>query len=501
MNTNKAAAPQSGTAPETAPTKGFFGHPVGLLNIFATEFCERFSYYGMRAILVFYLYDLTINGGLGLSQTDAMVIMSLFGSLVYLSSIVGGWLADRVLGPFRSILVGGTTIAAGHIVLGLPLGITGTVVAMVLIILGTGLLKPNVSVMVGELYARSDPRRQAGFSLLYLSINIGAFLSPLVVGSVSDSIGYHVAFIIPAVVMGLGLFVYIALSKHTLAGVGRVPTDPLTAESIRRIRRNVLIGLPIAALLAAVLVAAHLLGLAVISDAIPLVCALLAVALFIFLLRDKRVQGIERNRIWAYIPLFIAATCFFAISEQQSSTFPIVAKEFTDNALGAFIFPAAWYSSVNPLLIIALSPVFALLWTKLSHRQPSMVVKIAVGLAIAALGFIVLTIGFLISGESLLSPFWLIASLFLITTGELLLSPTGLSATSLLAPEIHLSKMMGLWFISNALGQAINTATVRLFDGAAPEVFFMSYAFVALAVALAIFLMRKLLLSLAGGVR
>jgi POT family proton-dependent oligopeptide transporter len=474
---------------------------VGLLNIFSTEFCERFSYYGMRAILVFYLYDLTTKGGLGLSQTDAMVIMSLFGSLVYLSSIVGGWLADRVLGPYRSILVGGATIAAGHVVLGIPLGVAGTAVAMVLIILGTGLLKPNVSVMVGELYARSDPRRQAGFSLLYLSINIGAFLSPLIVGSISDSLGYHIAFVIPAVVMGLGLFVYIALSKHTLADVGRAPTDPLTAESIRRIRRNFLIGLPIATLVIAGLIAAHLLGLAVISDAIPLVCALLAVALFIFLLRDKRVQGIEQNRIRAYIPLFIAATCFFAISEQQSSTFPIVAKEFTDNVLGGFVFPASWYSSVNPLLIIALSPVFALLWTKLSHRQPSMVVKIAVGLAIAALGFILLTVGFLVSSGNLLSPFWLVASIFLITTGELLLSPTGLSATSLLAPEIHVSKMMGLWFISNALGQAINTATVRLFDGSAPELFFMGYAVVALAVALAILLMRKLLLSLAGGVR
>jgi POT family proton-dependent oligopeptide transporter len=183
--------------PDVTPTRKrtFLGHPLGLLNVFSTEFCERFSYYGMRAILVFYLYDAVSDGGLGLSQTDSMIVMSLFGSLVYLSSIMGGWIADRVLGPYRSILLGCILIASGHVVLGAPLGVAGLVAAIMLIVIGTGLLKPNVSVMVGSLYDEDDPKRLAGFSLLYLSINIGAFLSPIIVGAVSQVIGYKTGFL------------------------------------------------------------------------------------------------------------------------------------------------------------------------------------------------------------------------------------------------------------------------------------------------------------------
>ncbi|MDR1713270.1 MAG: oligopeptide:H+ symporter [Coriobacteriales bacterium] len=483
-------------------TRGFFGHPLGLLNLFSTEFCERFSYYGMRAILVYYLYDATANGGLGLAETDAMIIMSLFGSLVYLTSIIGGWLADRLLGPYRSILYGGATIAAGHMVLGLPLGMGGTVVALGLIVLGTGLLKPNVSVMVGELYARDDPRRAAGFSLLYMSINIGGFISPLIVGGVSRASGYHVAFLIPAVFMALGLFVYIALSKRTLAGIGREVIEPLSMAEKQRWAWITVAGV---VLLAAVLGGAQLLGVLSVQrlgDAIPVLCGGIAVVLFIVIFRDRQLTSDERSRMLAYIPLFLAATCFFAMSEQQSSTLAMVADKFVDKNLGGFEIPAAWYASINPLVIIFVSPIFAALWTRLGNRQPSLMVKVAVGLAIASGGFVILALGFFAAGPNPdISPLLLLAAYVFITLGELLLSPTGLAATTQLAPRVHLSKMMGLWFIATAMGQAVNAIAVQRFDASAPAGFYLAYALVALAVAALILIFRRRLLAWARGVR
>jgi POT family proton-dependent oligopeptide transporter len=481
----------------------FLGHPLGLLNVFSTEFCERFSYYGMRAILVFYLYDAVSDGGLGLSQTNSMVIMSLFGSLVYLSSIMGGWFADRILGPYRSILLGCVLIALGHIALGAPFGVAGLIAAIILIVIGTGLLKPNVSVMVGSLYAKDDPKRLAGFSMLYMSINIGAFLSPIIVGAVSQIIGYKTGFLIPAIVMGAGLFVYVALSKRTLAGGGREPVQPLTPED-RRFWRKIIIIAAVAVVAAGVFLSlSDSVGAADVSDFVPISCVAIAAGLFVFIIRDKRVSALERGRMKAYIPLFIAATGFFSISEQQSSTLAVVAKQYLNNDVLGFHIPASWFSSVNPLVIIVLSPVFAIAWTKLGARSMSMVSKIGLGIIIAGLGLIVLALGFFTrsGADALLNPLWLVASLFIMTVGELFLSPTGLSATTLLAPKIHLSKVMGLWFISSALGQAINAATVRFFDGNSPEVFFLWYAVIAIAVGVSVLLMRGKLLDLSSGVR
>jgi POT family proton-dependent oligopeptide transporter len=455
----------------------------------------------MRAILVFYLYDTVANGGLALSQQDSLVVMSVFGSLVYLASIAGGWLADRVFGAYRSIYYGGIAIAAGHLVLGLPLRVPGTVLAMLLIIVGTGLLKPNVSVMVGALYAKGDPKRQAGFSLLYLAINIGSLLSPLIVGGVNRAAGYNVAFTIPAAFMALGLFVYVGLSKRTLTGIGRLPTDPLNPADVGKVR-NWLVAAGVAVLAgAAGLTYLHSREIVAISDSIPFACALVAVVIFVFIFQDKRVAAVERQRMVAYIPMFIAATMFFAISEQQSSTLAVVAKQHVDPHLGGLTLEPAWFSSVNPLGIALLSPVFAVLWTKLGGRQPSVMTKMAWGLALAGAGFILLSGGVLADrGAGLLNPLWLVGSLLIVTVGELLLSPTGLAATTLVAPQAHLSKVMGLWFLSSALGQAINTLTVQVFDPDRPEVFFLVYAAVAIGFAAAMVVARRPLDRLMAGI-
>jgi POT family proton-dependent oligopeptide transporter len=508
----------------------FFGHPLGLLNIFSTELCERFSYYGMRAILVFYLYTTLDSGGLGLSETDAMVVMSLFGSLVYLSSIIGGWLSDRVLGSYRSVLIGGIIIASGHAVLGLPFALAGTVLALFLIVVGTGLLKPNVSVMVGALYAKDDPRRQAGFSLLYMSINIGGFISPLVVGFASQAFGYHIAFVIPAVFMVLGIVCFAALGKRMLAGIGRSPVQPLAGSERRRWFVVIAAGSVVAVVGFVVLGLVGVLNTGTTGNLLFTVCAATALALFIFIIKDRRISSTERSRMFAYIPLFIAATCFFAIAEQQSSTIPLIVDNYIDNDLGFFKIPPAWYASINPLVIIILSPVFAAIWTKLGIRQPSIFVKLTIGIILASTGFVLLGMAFatqgglpgglpddlqsslsagaqgglpgnLSGGVILINPLWIIAALFLITVGELFISPTGLAATTLLSPAIHISKMMGLWFIANALGQGINAIAVRFFDLADPGAFYLIYAAIALATGMIILAISKKLLALAKGVR
>jgi POT family proton-dependent oligopeptide transporter len=486
------------TTASDAKPRTFLGQPLGLINLFSTELCERFSFYGMKAILVYFLYDSVAAGGLGLPETDAMVLMSLFGSLVYLTSIVGGWLADRVLGPYRSILIGGATIAAGHVVLGLPLGLGGTLVALGLIIVGTGLLKPNVSVMVGQLYAAGDPRRQAGFQLLYLSINFGAFFSPLIVGWVADRSGYHVGFLIPAVLMGVALAIYVGLSRQTLSGVGRTVAQPLTrAESLRWAIIGSVGLVAVVSLFVAVTGQGEA-GLKVLSDSMPLVCVAIAVALFVYFLRDVRLESHERSRIAAYAPLFVAGTCFFALSEQQGSTIALIIDQDVITTIGGFEIPASWFQSVNPLAIIVLSPVFAALWTRLGHRQPSPVTKIGVGLIIACLGFVVLSVPYLL-GFTSISPVWVVAAMVLITVGELLLAPTGLAVTNQLSPVVHLSKMMALWFIANALGQGINAITVRAFDPASPESYFLAYGAVALAAGLILLAVRRHLVTLGRG--
>ncbi len=484
------------------PPRRFFGHPMGLFNIFGTELCERFSYYGMRAILLYYIIDSVASGGLGISETDGLVIMSLFGSLVYLTSIVGGWLADRVFGPYKGVLYGGVLITAGHIILGLPLQRLGLLVSLVLIMIGTGLLKPNVSVMVGELYGADDPRRQSGFSIFYMAINIGGFIAPLIVGLVSELLEYHIAFMIPAIMMVVALVIYVGMGKTTLIGIGRTPLQPLTVAEKKRWSVIIVVSLLILVLLSTVLTLSNLLNLALLGDLMPVICTVVAAIIFIFLIRDKNVDSTERSRVFAFIPLFLAGAMFWAISEQQSTTIALIADTHVDNNVAGFHIPPSWYASVNPLIIIIGSPILALIWTRLGNKQMSMVTKMAVGLLLAFAGFAVFALGFWHAGATtLVNPLWIIAGLTIMTVGEIFLSPTGLSVTTLLAPRRHMSKMMSLWMISNALGQGIVALTADFFNEAAPTGFFFAFAMVALVIGVVLLLAQRKLLSLAKGIR
>ncbi|MDR2492983.1 MAG: oligopeptide:H+ symporter [Coriobacteriales bacterium] len=480
-----------GSNSKKGTTRTFFGHPLGLLNLFSTEFCERFSYYGMRAILVYYIYAASTDGGLGLTEQDALYVMTLFGSSVYLLSIVGGWLADRLIGSYRSVFYGGIVIAVGHVLLGLPFsGVPGTFAALSCIALGTGLLKPNVSQMVGTLYTERDRRRQAGFNIFVMGINLGSFFSPLIIGAVKDSAGYHVAFLIPAVFMVIALLIYRGLTPTTLRDVPKTAPNPLKASEAKRFALKAAVFVAVAAAASAVLVSLGLFTLESFSIIMPLFSLTIVVILFAQMFLDKSLARKDRHHLLAYIAIFIASTVFWAVEELQSSVFAVLAKTRADNDLLSFVFPAEWYQSINPLVIIILAPLLAVLWQKWKG-QPSLFVKISIGLILTVVSFVIPAIGFADQGGGLVSPLLLAVPIILFSAGELFVSPVGLSATTELAPLSYQSRLMSMWFLSNTLGQGINAFCVRYFDTGAPSLFFGGYAVAVAVVVIGIALLTK----------
>lgn len=450
---------------KSVPQKGFFGHPKGLFTLFFTEFWERFSYYGMRAILLYFMYDTVANGGLGIDKTTATSIMSIYGSLVYMSGIIGGWIADRILGSRRTIFWGGVLIMLGHICLAIPGGISLLFISMLFIILGTGLLKPNVSSVVGDIYVPGDNRRDAGFSIFYMGINLGSFLAPLVVGAVQQNYNYHAGFSIAAIGMFLGLVMYKVTENKNLGMAGAEPTNPLKEEERAKLIKNSIVVLVIVAILLAV---AGFFGWISIANAVNFftVVGLLApIAVFLWMFTSKKTKSEERSHLLAYIPLFITGVMFWIIQEQGSTILARYAEGRTDLTVGSFEIAPAWFQSLNPLFIIIFAPIFATLWVKLGKRQPSTPIKFSFSLFFAGASFLIMIIPAVLSdGKTLVSPFWLVASFLLVVFGELLMSPVGLSATTKLAPEAFAAQTMALWFLTSTAAQALNAQFAKVFD-------------------------------------
>lgn len=448
----------------SVPQRGFFGHPKGLFTLFFTEFWERFSYYGMRAILLYYMYYEVSKGGLGLSETTAASIMAIYGSLVYMSGIIGGWIADRLIGTAKTVFYGGVLIMVGHIVLALPFGASGLFASMAFIVIGTGLLKPNVSSIVGDLYAETDGRRDSGFSIFYMGINMGALIAPLIVGTIGQAYNFHLGFSIAAFGMLLGLIVFMATRKKNLGLAGSYVSNPLSNEE----KRKVFTGIGIGAIIIAVLVAAGLftgwLTLGVFTMTISILGILIPTAYFIIMYRSPKTSEQEKSRLLAYIPLFIAAVMFWAIQEQGSIILAQYADKRIDLSLMGFELQSSWFQSLNPLFIVALAPVFAWLWVKLGSRQPSTPVKFSLGLFFAGLSFLIMIFPALNGSDAPVSPMWLVLSFFLVVLGELCLSPVGLSVTTKLAPSAFSAQTMSLWFLTNASAQAINAQVVTLYS-------------------------------------
>lgn len=464
--------------------KGFFGHPRGLSTLFFTELWERFSFYGMKAILGLYLWTAVAEGGMGVDKALALSVVAIYGSSVYMSGVAGGWLADRVFGGQRATFYGGVLIMCGHIALALPLGLSGVYLGLVFIVLGTGLLKPNISTVVGGLYEQHDTRRDAGFTVFYMAINIGGFVSPLITGALADGINYHAGFAAAAVGMALGLIQYQLGRKH-LRGSAAVPPNPLPQQEKGR-TYGLIAGITVA-LLAAGFVAYRLWDVDGVIAVISILSVVLPVSYFTVMIRSKKTTAEERPRVIAYIPLFIAAAMFWLIFEQSASVIAEFADSHVDNHVFGWEFPVAWFQSINPIMIIVLAPVFALLWVKLADRAPSTPRKFAGALVLVGLSFVLMYFASNSAADGKVTPLWLVVMFLIMTAGELMLSPVGLSVTTKLAPRAFASQTMGLWFLASASGSGIAAQLVKFYTSS-PSAYFLTLggAAVVLGVALAV---------------
>ncbi|EID0062712.1 peptide MFS transporter [Vibrio vulnificus] len=393
----------------------YFGHPRGLFLLFGTELWERFSYYAMRAILVLYLTDTTINGGLGWSTKDALDLYGTYTGLVYITPLIGGYLADNYLGQRRSILIGGALMAIGQFTLALPADALGLgslhtfYLGLALLIAGNGLFKPNISTMVGDLYQEGDNRRDGAFTIFYMGINLGALIAGVVSGSVATEFGWKAGFVAAGIGMLISLVMQMALAQSWLGDIGREPA----AKRDLAIKKSA---------------------------------------------QKEALTKEEVDRIKVILVMSLFTIVFWAGFEQAGGLMNIYTQQYTDRMIGSFEIPAAWFQSLNPFFIITLAPVLAVLWVKLGKREPNSPVKFALAMFFLALGFLCM-VGAVVeqSGDTSVktSMLWLVGAFFFHTLGELCLSPIGLSLVTKLAPLRLASLMMGAWFGCNAIANYV----------------------------------------------
>ena len=438
--------------------RGFFGQPFALANLFGVEMWERFSFYGMQGILIYYLYYSVSDGGLGISQAAATSIVGAYGGTVYLSTILGAWVADRLLGSERTLFYSASLVMAGHIALSVLPGMWGVGVGLVMVAFGSGGLKANATSLVGDLYSEQDVRRDAGFSIFYMGINIGGLVGPLLTGAVQDAWGFHAGFALAAVGMALGLIQYTLGRKH-LHGIGAEPGNPLPAD-----KRALYIGIGIAAIV--VVAVASVTGLITadnMSDVVVGLTIVASVGYFLLMLTSKKVTKVERSRVFAFIPMFIGERgLLVAVSAAVHHRAGDLRQAPGPQSLRLGL-PATWVQSINPVFIIIFAGVFAAMWTKLGDRQPSSPIKFALGtgtMGLAFLAFIPITGG----GPNSAPLLGLAGVLLLFTFAELFLSPVGLSLATKLAPEHFHTQMVALFFLSVALGSSMAGTLAGYFD-------------------------------------
>ena len=450
----------------------FFGHPRGLATLFFTEMWERFAYYGMRAILILFMTASVANGGLGFDVGKAGAVYGTYVALVYMLGLPGGWVADKLLGLRRSVLYGGVLIMFGQLCLAVP-GAALFYPGLTLIILGVGLLKPNVSAIVGDLYGREDVRRDAGFSIFYMGINLGAFIAPLIVGWLAQSdefktilsdfglapeTSWNWGFGIGAIGMFCGVVQYVIGWKY-LGDAGVHPSLPPGSPESGSAWRRFGAGLAVLAVLivsVAMLVRNGTLEVEQVTSAFSWLYLVLVVAFFVWLFYFGEWSKEERKRLVVILVLFVGAAIFWSAFEQAASTLNLFAQEKTRTTVLGWSFPPSWFQSVNALMIIALAPVFAWLWVKLGKRDPSSPTKFGFGLLFVGLGFLVMVGAAQASADGArVSPNWLMLTYLLHTIGELCLSPVGLSSMTKLAPDRVKGMMMGVWFLAASMGNLI----------------------------------------------
>ena len=484
------------TSAERPRSRGFFGHPWGLANLAGVEMWERFSFYGMQALLAYYLYYSVTDGGLGLSQTAATSIVGAYGGLVYLSAVLGGWVADRVLGAERTLLAAACLIMAGHIALALLPGVAGLAVGLVCVALGSGSLKTTTSTVLGDLYEKTDQRRDAAFSIYYMGVNIGGLLGPLATSALWGWQGFHWGFGLAAIGMAAGLIQYVALRRHTRSEASAAPANPLSPRE--RTRWLLIFGAALVVIAATVL--AGWVTAENLSDIVVVLIVIAVITLFIVILSSRSISRVERRQVTSFIPLFFASAVFWTLFQQQFTVLAIYADQRLNRTVFGWELPPSMVQSINPVFIIVLAGVFAAMWVKLGDRQPSTPVKFSLGAGIMGLAFLCF-IPLAGSANGTIPLIAFAGILLLFTIAELCLSPVGQSLATKLAPRAFHSQMVALFFLSISLGSAASGSLSAFYDPSDEVPYFLTIGGASIVVAAALFLARKPILRLMEGVR
>ncbi|HZF17962.1 MAG TPA: peptide MFS transporter [Steroidobacteraceae bacterium] len=442
----------------------FFGHPRGLATLFFTEMFERYTYYGMRALLTLFLTAAVVNGGFGMTQQEAGAIYGIYTGAAYLFCVPGGWVADRIIGQQRAVWYGGILIAIGNCLLAIPAGRELFYLGLLVSVSGVGLLKPNVSAVVGALY-KDQPgyRRDAGFSIFYMGINLGAFIAPLIGGPVGEKVSFRLGFLVAAIAMIIGVVQFRFTRRH----LGDAGSEGFARDASQR-SQSVRIAVAGVGVLIALAAATYFgviqLTATQFADSMLYVMGAIAVIVFGGTLFFGGLDASQKKRIAVIFVFFLCAAMFWAGFEQAGSTFNFFARDYTDRSwLGSWFedgqHPASWYQSVQPLFVILLSPVFSWIWISLGRRNldPSAPLKFGLGLLQlgAGMGVMALAAELVVSSHDKVLPTWLLLTYLIHTTGELCLSPVGLSNVTKLAPPRYVGQMMGTWFLGAAIGNTI----------------------------------------------
>ena len=443
----------------------FFGHPRGLSTLFFMEMWERFSYYGIRPLLVLFMTAALMSGGFGFDRTVASSIVGIYAACVYLASLPGGWIADRWLGLQRSIFWGGVLIACGHLAIALSAVFAHTAffVGLVFIVIGTGMLKPNVSATVGELYPKGGARRDAGFSIFYMGINTGALIAPLITGYLGERVGWHWGFGAAGVGMVIGLIMFRARMKSTLGPIGE--QSSAGAAEQKRVK-TIVAGSAVLIAALVVLVATGIIHInpVALAQRMSVIMLALAIVYFAYLFFFAGLDRNEKKRVAVIAVLFVFATIFWSAFEQAPTSLNLFARDFTDRMVFGWEVPTLWLQSAESFFVITMAPLFAWIWVAMARRnhELSSPAKFAIGLALAGIGFYAMVIASnqVVAGASTgqvvrVSMWWLTISYMFQAFGELALSPVGLSSMTKLAPKRFVGQMMGVWFMADALGNLV----------------------------------------------
>ena len=435
--------------------KGFLGHPIGLRTLFLTEMWERMSYYGMRALLVLYMTGTVtnFNPGLGWTQMESQAIYGIYVGMVYFMVVPGGWIADNILGHQKAVLYGAMIIALGHFTLAIPIQQT-FFLGLIFVVLGTGLLKGNISTIVGKLYKEDDGRRESGYTIFYMAINIGSTLGFLVCSYLGEKIGWHWGFGAAGIGMSFGVLQFIYSKK--LLGVAGINPNPMED----RRRAKLVLGTKISLGVMVVVIASGLLGFYSIeprgfAENFSYFLTVVAGLYFLYLFFFAGLTSAEKRNLILLGLLFVGAAAFWSGFDQSASSLSIFARDYTDLSVSGYIIPIGWLQFANPIFVVIFAPIFAGIWTHLGriNLNPALPIKFAFGLMLMAVSFVIMLFAVELAMETApVGMRWLILTYLLQTWGELTLSPIGLAAFSRYSPKKYIGQMFGLWFLASAIG-------------------------------------------------